>query len=67
MLVEILHFVPLSWAFYQWGKDILGPFQLEPDQLKFLIVRVNYFPKWIYAYIAFVASISSGSNASVAC
>jgi transposase InsO family protein len=29
--------------------DIVGPFPLAPGQLKFLIVGVDYFTKWIEA------------------
>lgn len=33
----------------QWGLDILSPFTLEPEQLKYLIVVIDYFTKWIRA------------------
>lgn len=33
------------------GVDILGLFLLAPDQLKFLIVGVDYFTKWINAEV----------------
>ena len=35
------------WLFFQWGVDILGYFPLTPGQLKFIIVGVNYFTKWV--------------------
>nr|GEW36010.1 reverse transcriptase domain-containing protein [Tanacetum cinerariifolium] len=38
-----------SWPFYQWGLDILGPLPEGPDKLKFIIVEINYFTKWIEA------------------
>jgi len=31
------------------GMDIIGPFALGKGQTKFLLVRVNYFTKWIEA------------------
>nr|KYP59197.1 Pol polyprotein [Cajanus cajan] len=35
------------WPFNKWGIDILGPFRMAMRQLKFLIVAVDYFSKWI--------------------
>jgi hypothetical protein len=29
--------------------DLLGPFKTAPNQLKYLIVAVDYCTKWIYA------------------
>ncbi|GJX37320.1 reverse transcriptase domain-containing protein [Tanacetum coccineum] len=37
------------WPFYQWGLDILGPLPEGPDKLKFIIVAIDYFTKWIKA------------------
>ncbi|GJU75350.1 reverse transcriptase domain-containing protein [Tanacetum coccineum] len=37
------------WPFYKWGIDIAGPFPEGPGKVKFLIVAVNYFTKWIEA------------------
>jgi len=33
----------------QWGIDIMGPFPLGKKQLKFLIMAINYFTKWVEA------------------
>ncbi|GJW48259.1 reverse transcriptase domain-containing protein [Tanacetum coccineum] len=38
-----------SWPFYQWGLDILGPLLEGPGKLKFIIVAIDYFTKWIEA------------------
>ena len=40
---------PISspWPFTQWGIDIMGPFPLGKKQLKFLIVTIDYFIKWV--------------------
>lgn len=46
-LAELLHFITTPWPFYQRGLDILFPFPLTPSRLKFLIIRMNYFTKWI--------------------
>jgi len=35
------------WPFHTWGMGILGPFPLALGQLKFLVVAVDYFTKWI--------------------
>ncbi|XP_019442352.1 PREDICTED: uncharacterized protein LOC109347077 [Lupinus angustifolius] len=37
------------WPFCRWGMDILGPFPQATGQLKFLIVAIDYFTKWIEA------------------
>ncbi|GJW40883.1 reverse transcriptase domain-containing protein [Tanacetum coccineum] len=33
--------------FYKWGIDIAGPFPEGPGKVKFLIVAIDYFTKWI--------------------
>ncbi|GJT62589.1 reverse transcriptase domain-containing protein [Tanacetum coccineum] len=37
------------WPFYKWGIDITGPFPEGPDKVKFLILAIGYFTKWIEA------------------
>nr|GEW09963.1 reverse transcriptase domain-containing protein [Tanacetum cinerariifolium] len=37
------------WPFYKWGIDIAGPFPVAAGGLKFLIVAIDYFTKWIEA------------------
>ncbi|GJR37035.1 reverse transcriptase domain-containing protein [Tanacetum coccineum] len=37
------------WPFYKWGIDIAGPFLEGPCKVKFLIVAIDYFTKWIEA------------------
>ncbi|GKC66555.1 reverse transcriptase domain-containing protein [Tanacetum coccineum] len=46
------------WLFYKWGIDIAGPFPEGPGKVKFLIVAMDYFAKWIEAKE--VATISGG-------
>ncbi|GJX28809.1 reverse transcriptase domain-containing protein [Tanacetum coccineum] len=46
------------WPFYKWGIDIAGPFPEGPGKVKFLIVAMDYFTKWIEAKA--VATISGG-------
>nr|GEX86391.1 reverse transcriptase domain-containing protein [Tanacetum cinerariifolium] len=36
-----------SWPFYKWRIDIAGPFSEGPWKVKFLIVAMDYFTKWI--------------------
>ncbi|GJS65990.1 reverse transcriptase domain-containing protein [Tanacetum coccineum] len=36
------------WPFYQWGLDILGTLPEGPDKLKFIIVAIEYFTKWMF-------------------
>ena len=35
------------WPFSQWGLDIMGPFPSVVRQLKFLVVGIDYFIKWV--------------------
>ena len=37
------------WPFAQWGLDIIGPFPIGVRQLKFLVVGIDYFTKWVEA------------------
>nr|GEW57257.1 reverse transcriptase domain-containing protein [Tanacetum cinerariifolium] len=37
------------WPFYQWSLDILGPLLKGLGKLKFIIVAIDYFTKWIEA------------------
>ena len=36
-------------AFAQRGLDIMGPFPIAMRQLKFLMVGIDYFTKWVEA------------------
>ena len=35
------------WPFAQWGLDIMGPLPIAMRQLKFLVVSIDYFTKWV--------------------
>ena len=35
------------WPFAQWGLDIMGPFPIAVKQLRFLVVGIDYFTKWV--------------------
>ncbi|XP_016199824.1 uncharacterized protein LOC107640836 [Arachis ipaensis] len=48
-----------SRPFAQWGIDLLGPFPVGPGQVKYLIVTVDYYTKWIEAEL--LATISSSN------
>ncbi|GKC50859.1 reverse transcriptase domain-containing protein [Tanacetum coccineum] len=41
--------ITAPWSFYKWGIDISGPFPEGPGNVKFLIVAMDYFTKWIEA------------------
>nr|GEU75970.1 reverse transcriptase domain-containing protein [Tanacetum cinerariifolium] len=41
--------ITAPWPFYKWEIDIAGPFPKGPGKVKFLIVAVDYFTKWIEA------------------
>jgi len=46
---EQLHSILSSWPFAKWGMDILGPFSPDKVHVKFLVVVIDYFTKWIEA------------------
>ncbi|GJU86809.1 reverse transcriptase domain-containing protein [Tanacetum coccineum] len=46
---EKLNPITSPWPFYKWGIDIAGPFPEGPSKVKFLIVAMDYFTKWIEA------------------
>jgi hypothetical protein len=46
---EVLVPMTTSWPFAQWGLDIMGPFPIGRRQLKFLVVAIDYFTKWVEA------------------
>jgi len=37
------------WLFAQWGIDIVGPLPQGKGQVKFLLVAIDYFTKWVEA------------------
>ncbi|XP_022007472.1 uncharacterized protein LOC110906678 [Helianthus annuus] len=41
--------VTATWPFQQWGIDLVGPFPDAPGAVKFIIVAVDYFTKWVEA------------------
>ncbi|XP_022024911.1 uncharacterized protein LOC110925256 [Helianthus annuus] len=41
--------VTSAWPFQQWGIDLVGPFPDAPGAVKFIIVVVDYFTKWVEA------------------
>nr|GEZ39905.1 reverse transcriptase domain-containing protein [Tanacetum cinerariifolium] len=50
--------ITAPWPFYKWGIDIAGPFSEGPGKVKFLIVEMDYFTKWVEAKA--VATITGG-------
>ena len=41
--------ITAPWPFPQWGLDIIGLFPTAVRQLKFLVVGIDYFTKWVEA------------------
>ncbi|XP_022019026.2 protein NYNRIN-like [Helianthus annuus] len=41
--------VSTAWPFQQWGIGMVGPFPEAPGAVKFIIVVVDYFTKWVEA------------------
>ena len=48
-LLELLTPMNAPLPFAQWGLDIMGPFPMAMRQLKFLVVGIDYFTKWVEA------------------
>nr|GEY01679.1 reverse transcriptase domain-containing protein [Tanacetum cinerariifolium] len=55
-----LTLITALWPFYKWVIDIAGPFLEGPGKVKFLIVAMDYFTKWIEAKA--VAIITGGQS-----
>ena len=47
LLAEKLMTISSPWPFAQWGIDIVGPLPQGKRQVKFLLVAINYFSKWV--------------------
>ncbi|XP_076956695.1 uncharacterized protein LOC143631973 [Bidens hawaiensis] len=41
--------VSSSWPFQKWGIDIVGPFPEGAGKVRFLVVAIDYFTKWVEA------------------
>ena len=41
--------ITLPWPFAQWGINIIGPLPQGKKQVKFLLVTIDYFTKWVEA------------------
>nr|GEW97907.1 hypothetical protein [Tanacetum cinerariifolium] len=52
--------ITTPWPFYKWGINIAGPFLEGSGKVKFLIVVMDYFTKWIEAKA--VATITGGQK-----
>ena len=37
------------WPFAQWGIDIMGPLPQGKRHMKFLLIAIDYFTKWVEA------------------
>lgn len=37
------------WPFAQWGLDTIKPFPIAIWQLRFLVIGIDYFTKWVEA------------------
>ena len=44
---EKLMTIASPWPFAQWGLDIIGPLPQGKRQVKFLIIVIDYFTKWV--------------------
>ena len=46
---ETLTTITSPWPFAKWGIDIVGPLPRGKGQVKFLLVAIDYFTKWVEA------------------
>ncbi|XP_061348929.1 uncharacterized protein LOC133294291 [Gastrolobium bilobum] len=46
---EELTVITSPWPFYKWGMDLLGPFPEAAGRVRWLIVAIDYFTKWVEA------------------
>ena len=44
---ELLTNISSPWPFSTWGIDILGTLPSRKRQVKFLLVALDYFTKWV--------------------
>ena len=44
---ERLTTIASPWPFAQWGINIVGPLPLGKGQVKFLLVAIDCFTKWV--------------------
>jgi len=44
---EELRLIHSPWPFHTWRIDILGSFPLAVRQMKYLVVAIEYFTKWV--------------------
>ena len=48
-LTEELSMIMSHRLFSKWGIYLLGPFSLASEQVKYLIIVIDYFTKWVKA------------------
>ncbi|KAL5579243.1 hypothetical protein UlMin_011685 [Ulmus minor] len=46
---EDLTTVTSSWPFAKWGIDLIGPLPTARGQLKYVVVAIDYYTKWVEA------------------
>ena len=49
VLGEQMTTISSPWPFTQWGINIMGPLPQGKRQMKFLLVAIDYFMKWVEA------------------
>ena len=49
LTAERLTTISAPWPFTQWGIDIISPLSQGKGRVKFLLVAIDYFTKWVEA------------------
>jgi hypothetical protein len=44
---SLTHLIQPTWPLQRWGLDLLGPLPIAQGNLKYVVVAVEYFSKWI--------------------
>jgi hypothetical protein len=55
--LSLTQLIQPTWPLQRWGLDLLGPLPLAQGNLKYVVVAVEYFSKWIEAKL--LATITS--------
>jgi hypothetical protein len=46
---SLIQLIQPTWSLQRWGLDLLGPLPPAQGNLKYVVVAVEYFSKWIEA------------------
>jgi BRCT domain type II-containing protein len=57
--LSLTQLIKPTWPLQRWGLDLLGPLPRAQGNLKYVVVAVEYFSKWIEAKpLAIITSVT---------